>query len=69
MRRTLRVQEQRDLKAHRQMVTIGLECELQLLIADILKGETNKLADFQQMVQFAPSEMKLRLLDKLEKTR
>lgn len=55
--------EQRQGQAHRQLLALGLEAHLRLLVFDILAGDKSKLTEFQQAVQYAPPEMKLRLMD------
>lgn len=60
-------EEQRIKQSHNQMLSIQLDCHLHNLISDILKGDANKLPEFQQFIQYAPPEMKLRMIENLEK--
>jgi hypothetical protein len=65
----LTVQQQRDRNTRRLMINIGLEAHLQLLIQEILAGDTSKLMQFQQDVQYAPIELKTRLLHNIHQTK
>jgi hypothetical protein len=47
------------------MVSIGLECHLMNLHRDITNGDTTKIVDFQQMIQYAPEEMKERIAKRI----
>lgn len=60
-------QQQRDLKAQRSILTLGLEAKLRILLQDILDGDKSKLQEFQQEVQYAPSGVRDRLLGVLDK--
>lgn len=59
-----KVDEQRQRHTHRLMVSVGLECHLINLQNEILAGDVGKLSEFQQMVQYAPTLMRERLLRK-----
>lgn len=58
--------EQRQRNEQRQMASLGLACHLDSLVHDILGGDASLLSEFQQMVQFAPPEMRERLIARLE---
>ncbi len=51
----------------KNMVSVGLWAELHNLADEIIAGNAAKLADFQQMVQYAPDKMRLEVLDYIEK--
>jgi hypothetical protein len=61
----LTAQQQRDQNTSRLVIAIGLEAHLKILIQEILSGDKTKLLQFQQDVQYAPKELKLRLLSAL----
>jgi hypothetical protein len=52
-------------EAAKLMVGVGLVAHLHNLVEDILKGDASKLSDFQQYIQFAPNNVKQRLLQKI----
>jgi hypothetical protein len=64
--RIKRVEEQRKQHDHKLMASVGLECHLMNLHREIIAGDSTKLPEFQQMVQYAPQEMKSRLLERLQ---
>lgn len=57
--------EQRIKARHKLMLSVGLCAHLQNLIREIKAGNINKLTEFQQFVQYAPTEMKSKLLNDL----
>lgn len=59
-------EEQRAREAHRAMLPIQLWCHLQNLIREIKAGDASKLIEFQQFAQYAPAEMRMKLLEQLE---
>jgi hypothetical protein len=54
-------QQQRDRLQRGQIASVNLELMLRSLVREILAGEVSKLAEFQQIVQFAPREMRDRI--------
>ncbi len=58
--------EQRRKLAAKQVLFVQLSCHLDNLAREILAGDVSKLADFQHAVQYAPPEMKSRLLEKID---
>lgn len=56
-----RAREARQLK-----VAVGLHCHLHNLCEDILNGDADKLAEFQEYLQYAPPSTKESIQRKLE---
>lgn len=65
----LSVNDQRRKAATRLMVSVGLESQLGILAKDILNGAAHLLAEFQQLVQYAPPKMKEKLLEMIDRAR
>ena len=65
MKRILTREEQRKLMSQQFMLALGLECKLRLLMTAILAGDRTAFVEFQQLIQYAPPELKDRLLDHL----
>jgi hypothetical protein len=59
--------EQRDRHEARSMLSLGLEAHLRNLINDAHNGEQGALVDFQQSIQYAPQEMRDRIITFLAK--
>lgn len=59
-------EEQRARETRQHMLAFQLWCHLQNLITEIKAGDTTKLCEFQQFVQYAPDKMKIQLLETLE---
>lgn len=57
--------QQRSQQERRQMLSIRLYFHLGYLLREIQAGDMSKLVEFQKMLQYAPAEMRLSLLDKL----
>ncbi len=55
-------QQQRDRDSARMMLSIQLEAHLRNLVSEVKGGNLTKLIEFQQAAQYAPSEMKDRIL-------
>ena len=64
--KTLSRGEQRGRTSARLMVSIGLEAHLRNLATDALAGDQDAVREFQEFVQYAPPEMKARVLEFLE---
>lgn len=58
--------EQRRAAARLTMASATLELQLRSLVRRILSGEHDLLVDFQEQIQYAPPEMKLRIQEMLE---
>lgn len=58
--------EQRARNVTNLMVSLGVESQLRLLMDEILEGDIERLGEFAQLIQYAPPEMKARLLDRLD---
>lgn len=58
--------QQRAKDTQSTMTSVQLECHLHNLIRDILTGDTSKLVEFQQFIQYTPPATKTRLLNQLE---
>ena len=65
MKRILTREEQRKLMSQQFMLALGLECKLRLLMTSIMAGDKVAFAEFQELIQHAPPELKDRLLDHL----
>jgi hypothetical protein len=61
--KTLTRDEQRRREARNVMLSARLELHLRDLVCRALGGDREAAAAFQQMSQFAPPEMKARMLD------
>jgi len=59
--KTREQQRQDDLAG--KMASIGLEAHLRNTATDALTGSREAMAEFQQAVQYAPAEMKSRMVD------
>jgi len=59
-------EQQRQQQAHQSMSSFGLYCHLLNLSRDILAGDTAKIPEFQQFIQYAPAGMKDQLRDHLQ---
>jgi hypothetical protein len=59
--------EQRRNHSQNVMAAINLECHLHNLVRSIIEGDTTKLSEFQQFIQYAPIAMKERIDQLLNK--
>ena len=58
--------EQRSRASQSAQNTVNLWFHLQNLIREIRAGDTGKLSEFQQFVQYAPEGMREQLLDQID---
>lgn len=58
--------EQRQSSDRSVMLSANLEAHLINLLKEIESGATSKLVEFQQFIQYAPQEMRLRMLDRVD---
>ena len=65
MRKRKTVAQQHQQEDRLLMATVGLEAHLINLSREIKAGEKDKLAEFQEMVRYAPPEMASKLLDRI----
>jgi hypothetical protein len=63
------IADERLLADIKLMAAVGLECHLSNLVREIIGGAHHLLGEFQQMIQYATSETRLRLIDKLQAIR
>ena len=49
--------QQRKKSERKQMASVHLYAHLSNLIREILAGDTTKLPEFQEMIQYAPAAM------------
>jgi predicted RNA-binding protein len=64
--KTLSVHEQRDRISRNMVNAINLEFHLRNLLREIRNGELQKLVEFQQFIQYAPTETKIRIMEQLD---
>lgn len=62
-------EQQRARHSFLMAQSLFLECHLRNLIRQIRAGEAAKLVEFQQFVQYAPENMRLRVQTYLEDTK
>lgn len=58
--------QQEEKAGLRKLAAVGLEAKLRLLLDDALIGDVEALTEFQQMVQYAPRELKAKLLGRIK---
>lgn len=57
----LTVPEQRAQQTARLLTSAFLELQLRSLVRAALRGDARATADFQQLIQYAPTEMRTRI--------
>ena len=56
----------RKQESARRLLSFKLGLTLDHMARDIISGDISKLGQFQQLIQYAPEEMKMLLLNKID---